>query len=95
VLLVRSAQKQPAPRGGSWPEKVAAWMLSTFRYMIPAAAQPVRPARLAEFVDVVLRMLPTGIHVVAPELLWQAVQAPHMQDVVRAWLNTGQDSQAD
>lgn len=95
VLLVRSAQQQPRAAGGSLPEKVAAWMLSTFKYMIPAAAQPVRPARLAEFVEVVLRVLPAGIHVVAPELLWQAVQAPHMQDVVRAWLNTGQDCQAD
>jgi hypothetical protein len=90
VLLVRSAQTQPARRGGRLPEEVAAWMLSTFRYMIPAAAQPVRPARLAEFVEVVLRVLPAGIHVVAPELLWQAVQAPDMQEVVRAWLNTGE-----
>ncbi|WP_096699689.1 hypothetical protein [Polaromonas sp. AER18D-145] len=95
VLLVRSAQQQPRAPGGSLPGKVAAWMLSTFKYMIPAAAQPVRPARLAEFVEVVLRVLPAGIHVVAPELLWQAVQAPHMQDVVRAWLNTGQDCPAD
>lgn len=63
--------------------------------MIPAAAQPVRPARLAEVVEVVLRRLPAGIHVVAPELLWPAVQAPRMQDVVRAWLNTGQHCQAD
>lgn len=95
VLLVRSAQKQQTPRGGSLPEKLATWMLSTFRYMIPAAAQPVRPARLAEFLDLVLRMLPAGIHVVTPELLWRAVQAPHMQDVVRAWLNRGQDALAD
>ncbi|WP_341922750.1 hypothetical protein [Polaromonas sp. YR568] len=95
VLLVRSAQKQLTPRGGRLPEKVAAWMLSALNYMIPAAAQPVRPARLAEFVDVVLRVLPPGIHVVAPELLWRAVQAPRMQDVVQAWLNTGQASLAD
>ena len=95
VLLVRSAQKQPARRSGSLPEKVAAWMLSTFRYMIPAAAQPVRPARLAEFVDVVLRVLPAGIHVVAPELLWRAAQAPDMQGMVQAWLNTGQQSLVD
>ncbi|MEO6015949.1 MAG: hypothetical protein ABIP46_01735, partial [Polaromonas sp.] len=58
LLLVRSARKadDAAPRG--FLEKTAAWMLSTLKYMIPATEQPVRPARLAEFVEAVLRVLP-------------------------------------
>lgn len=90
VLLVRSAQKQAATGGRGFLEKVAAWMLSTLKYMIPVSEQPVRPARLAEFVDLALRGLPAGTHVVPPELLWQAGQARNMQTVVQAWLNTRQ-----
>lgn len=94
VLLVRSAQKQLAPGGAGMLEKAAAWMLSVFSYMIPAAAQPVRPARLAEFVDLVLQALPAGTHVVAPECLWRAGQAQDMRSVVRTWLNKGQPPEA-
>lgn len=88
VLLVRSAQK-PLPREGRPAlERVAARMLSVLAYMIPASSMPVRPTRLAEFVDAALRVLPPGTHVAAPELLWQAGQAADMQGVIRAWLNT-------
>jgi hypothetical protein len=90
VLLVRSAQKPSARERLGFPENVAAWMLSTLKYMIPAGEQPVRPVKLAEFVDLALRALPAGTHVAAPELLWQASQAPNMHSVVQAWLNTGQ-----
>jgi hypothetical protein len=88
VLLVRSAQK-PLPRA-SRPalEKLASWMLSILTYMIPASSMPVRPTRLAEFVEAALRVLPPGTHVAAPELLWQAGQATDMQHVIKAWLNT-------
>ncbi len=88
VLLVRSAQKQSARAERSALEKLAAWMLSVMKYMIPASALPVRPTKLAEFVDAVLRVLPAGTHVVGPELLWQAGQAADMQGVIQAWLNT-------
>ncbi|MBA4329885.1 MAG: hypothetical protein C0428_16795 [Polaromonas sp.] len=88
VLLVRSAQKPRPQAGRPLLEKLAAWMLSTLAYMIPTSALPVRPARLAEFVDAALRVLPAGTHVAAPELLWQAGQAGDMQGVIKAWLNT-------
>ncbi len=94
VLFVRSAQKQNGPANAGFLEKTAAWMLSIFRYMIPAAAMPVRPAKLAEFVDAALRVLPAGTHVAAPELLWQAGQSQDMQGVVRAWLNRAQQPTA-
>jgi hypothetical protein len=93
LLLVRSAQKPKALSGASALEKIAAWMLSVFKYMIPSAEQPVRTGKLAEFVDEALRVLPAGVHVAGPELLWQAAQSRDMRSVVQAWLNTGQASE--
>lgn len=101
VLLVRSARKVQAVSSGNFFERTAAWMLSILKFMIPAAEQPVRPAKLAEFVDTALAMLPPGTHVAAPELLWQANQSSgtSMRDVVRAWLaathNPEQNSSPD
>jgi hypothetical protein len=74
VLLLRSARKADAAVQQGWLEHTAGWMLSTLKYMIPASEQPVRPAKLAEFVDAALQLLPPGTHVAAPELLWQAGQ---------------------
>lgn len=94
VLLLRSAQKPRPPAGRPALERLAAWMLSVLAYMIPASSMPVRPTRLAEFVEAALRVLPPGTHVAAPELLWQAGQAADMQGVIRAWLNTTDASRA-
>jgi hypothetical protein len=98
VLLLRSARKaddaaHKVHRG--WLEQTAGWMLSTLKYMIPASEQPVRPAKLAEFVDAALQLLPPGTHVAAPELLWQAGQTAGgsdkgqspMQRLVQTWLD--------
>lgn len=109
MLLVRSARKTEGPVAAGFLEKTAGWMLSTLKYMIPATEQPVRPAKLAEFVDAALRVLPLGTHVAAPELLWQAGQShsasqnASMHSLVQAWLDAGhnpkqnpkQDSQPD
>jgi hypothetical protein len=93
LLLVRSARKAQDAAGKNFLEKVAAWMLSTLKFMIPQAEQPVRPAKLAEFVDAALQVLPPGTHVAAPELLWQANQSgggrlagASMHSVVQTWL---------
>ncbi|MCZ8254096.1 MAG: hypothetical protein O9327_00265, partial [Polaromonas sp.] len=102
VLLVRSARKAQAVQSRNFLERTAAWMLSVLKFMIPAAEQPVRPAKLAEFVDTALAMLPLGTHVAPPELLWQANQSTaagwggdrgdakgngnSMRQVVQAWL---------
>jgi len=97
LLLVRSARKAPDAAGKHFLERVAAWMLSTLKFMIPQAEQPVRPAKLAEFIDAALQVLPPGTHVAAPELLWQANQSgggkgvgrqpgSGMHAVVQAWL---------
>ncbi len=92
VLLVRSAQKRTALSGASFLEKIAFWMLSVFKYMIPSAEQPVRTVKLAEFVDAALRAMPAGVHVAGPELLSRVVQSPNLQDSVQAWLNTEQSA---
>ena len=97
LLLVRSACKPEADARGNFFEKTAAWMLSTLAYMIPASEQPVRPAKLAHFVDAALRVLPPGTHVAPPELLWRANQtvtrseeaADSMHALVRGWLEAG------
>ncbi|RYX93673.1 MAG: hypothetical protein EOO28_17945 [Comamonadaceae bacterium] len=90
LLLVRSARKAEADAAGGFLEKTAAWMLSIFKYMIPANEQPVRPARLAEFIDEALRVLPPGNHVAPQELLGIAPGqsgARDMKEVVRNWLH--------
>jgi hypothetical protein len=96
LLLVRSARKPDAATGGNVLEKTAAWMLSTLAYMIPASEQPVRPVKLAHFIDEALQRLPPGTHVASPELLWRANQtvarseaADSMQALVRGWLEAG------
>jgi hypothetical protein len=91
LLLVRSAQKTVAIKHTNFLKKTAAWMLAILGYMIPATEQPLRPGKLAEFVEAALRVLPPGTHVASPELLWRASQAQPkgggMQGVVKAWLN--------
>ena len=88
MLLVRSAQKSHlAPASGPL-QKTAAWMLFTLSYMIPATEQPIRPSKLAEFIDIALHQLPEGTHVASPELLWHCADQGDAQLVVKAWLNS-------
>ena len=85
LLLVRSAQKPPRQGAGGPLRALAAWMLSITRLMVPASEQPVRAASVAELVSVALEFAPPGIHVAAPELVWQASQGP-LVPLVRHWL---------
>lgn len=94
VLLVRAAALPVLASALSLPEQLARWMLSMSKYMIPAHDQPVRPARVAEFIEAALRVLPPGTHVAAPELLHRASPASRqantpaisMAQVVQDWL---------
>ena len=94
VLLVRAAAVPVVASAASLPEQLARWMLSISNYMIPAHDQPVRPARVAEFIEAALRVLPPGTHVAAPELLHRASPARRqantpaitMAQVVQDWL---------
>ncbi|MDR6886432.1 MULTISPECIES: hypothetical protein [Variovorax] len=85
VILLRSARKPLNARLANPAERLAAWMLSIMRFMVPASEQPVRPSKVAELVDMALRIAPAGVHVAAPELVWQAAQGD-MQPVLRRWL---------
>lgn len=88
LILVRSAQKPAKGARGSAPQRLAEWMLSIARFMVPASEQPVRAAVVAQFVDAALRLAPPGTHVAPPELVWQAAQgsAEDGEAAVRAWL---------
>ena len=85
LLIVRSAQKPgPAPAPGLLTG-LAHWMLSIFKYMVPSSEQPVRAAKVAQFVAVALQLAPPGIHIAAPETVWQAAQGD-LHTAVRQWL---------
>ncbi|AMO22946.1 hypothetical protein GCM10027034_34620 [Ramlibacter solisilvae] len=85
LLIVRTAQK-PSDRAAPNPlAAVAHWMLSAFKYMVPSGELPVRAVKVAEFVACALRMAPPGIHVAAPETVWQASQGQVRAEVAR-WL---------
>lgn len=85
LLIVRAAEKPRRERAGSWPQALARWMLSVTGYMVPNREQPVRSAKLAEFVAHALRLAPPGIHVAASDLVWTAAQGD-VRAAVKEWL---------
>jgi len=85
LLLVRSAQKPGPVRYPSLGDRLAAWMLSVGRFMVPSSEQPVRASKVAEMVDVALRIAPPGVHVAAPEVVWRATQG-ELRSVVEGWV---------
>lgn len=85
VILVRSAQKPTALKHANVGEKLAAWMLSITRFMVPSSEQPVRASKVAELVDVALSLAPPGVHIAAPDLVWRASQGD-LRGVARDWL---------
>ncbi|MGJ7604334.1 hypothetical protein ACSFA7_08320 [Variovorax sp. LT1R20] len=86
VILVRSARKPLYAKFANPAERLAAWMLSVVRFMVPSSEQPVRASKVAELVDVALRIAPSGVHVAAPEMVWEASQGQQMQAVAQRWL---------
>ena len=85
VLLVRSAQKPKDARLTHPAERLAAWMLSIIRFMVPASEQPVRAAKVAELHDLALAIAPPCVHVAPPEMVWQAAQG-ELRAVATGWL---------
>jgi len=85
LLLVRTAQKPGPAAQRRHLHKVASWMLGITGTMVPQTGQPVRAAKVAEFVDLALRELPGGNHVFAPEVVWQAAQgdSAHMRRLLK------------
>ena len=85
LLILRSAQKPGVVAQRSAATRLAHWMLSVVKYMIPSSEQPVRAGKVAELLALALRLAPPGIHVAAPELVWQASQGD-LPEVTRRWL---------
>jgi hypothetical protein len=86
LLIVRSAQKAPPAGRTSFPQKIAQFMLSVGKYMVPSSEQPVRAVNVAQFVAQALQLAPPGIHVASSETLWQAAQGDARTAVI-AWLD--------
>lgn len=90
VVFVRSAQPpQDEAPGGPWLQRVADGVLAQLRVMTPQAEQPVRAAKVAQFVAELAAQLPRaapGTRVAPPELVWQAAQMPDSAPLARAWL---------
>lgn len=85
LLILRSARKPQAQRARSTPARLADWMLGIFKYMVPSSEQPVRASRVAQLLAAALRIVPPGIHVAPPEVVWQAAQQDPAE-VARRWL---------
>jgi hypothetical protein len=85
VLLIRSAQKPGAVSAPAFLPRVAQWMLSVFKFMVPSSEQPVRAAKVAELLALALRLAPPGIHIAPPELVWRAAQG-NLRELARQWL---------
>lgn len=93
LVFMRMAQAGGAGRDGrhkpSPPQRLAAWMLSQLRWMVPQREQPVRSdtvARVAAALAVALPQAAPGTRVLPPELLWQAAQSASAEALVTAWL---------
>ena len=85
LLFVRTAQKPgPSPAPGILP-RLAHWMLSVLKYMVPSSEQPVRAVKVAQLVAFALQTAPAGIHVAPAELVWRAAQGD-LHETVRLWL---------
>lgn len=85
LLILRSAQKPPDARQAHVLSRLAHWMLGIFKYMVPSSEQPVRAAKVAELLAAALGMAPPGIHIAAPDMVWQAAQQD-VRTVARRWL---------
>jgi len=85
LLLIRSAQKPGAAAASGIPSRIAHWMLSVGKFMVPNSEQPVRATKVAELLAVALQLAPPGIHIAPPELVWRAAQGD-LREVAGQWL---------
>lgn len=86
LLILRSAAKPHSERHANVFARVAHFMLSISKYMVPSSEQPVRALKVAQLLAVALQVAPPGIHVAAPETVWRAAQGD-LRGVVREWLS--------
>lgn len=91
LLFVRPTQDAVAASLTTWPQRLARWMLSQLRYMIPQQERPLRAGAVAAFVFEVLlqwRDAAPGTRIAAAPLLWAGAQTGQLQTVVQRWLHS-------
>ena len=92
-MFVRSAQKPGSARATQWLQRLADGVLAQMQMMVATPDQPVRAAKVAQFVLELAAQLPAsspGTRVAPPELVWQAAQLRDAESLVRAWLARGE-----
>lgn len=85
VIFVRSAGEVPRPRAGHPLQRLAFAMLGVLHHLIPARQKPVSAERVARFAADLLAQAPAGLHVIAPEQVWDAAQG-EPEDAMSRWL---------
>ena len=93
LVFVRSAQKPGSARATQWLQRLADGVLAQMQMMVATPDQPVRAAKVAQFVLELAAQLPAsspGTRVAPPELVWQAAQLRDAESLVRAWLARGE-----
>ncbi|HYE71100.1 MAG TPA: hypothetical protein VD932_06215 [Aquabacterium sp.] len=99
--IVRPARAGTAAAGAAVGEgrlqRLGRALLSQLHWMVPQREQPLRAAKIAEFVVELARGLPGAPHgtrVVPPELLWDWAQPGGGDRVLQAWLQAPQTADA-
>jgi NADPH:quinone reductase-like Zn-dependent oxidoreductase len=89
LAFMRIAQDSTAQAAAPAPQRLARWMLSQMRWMIPQQEQAVRLETVARVAAAWAALWPQaqpGTRVLPSELLWQAAQVKDARSVVRPWL---------
>lgn len=89
VFCRLATSADPADAAAAAPQRLAAWMLSTLQWMVPAWHAPVLPTTVARVVSAVLQSwaeAPAGTRVLPAELLWHAAQTRDVLPLVHDWL---------
>jgi hypothetical protein len=92
LVFVRSAARVAAADERHWARRIARFVLSQLRWMVPQREQAVRSETVATFVAqlaVGLDDATPATRVAPPELVWQAAQTEDVAGLVRSWLDTG------
>jgi hypothetical protein len=106
LVLVRPASASMSAEGKAytlgwqgWGERLADWMLSNLRFMVPARQLPVRPDSIAALVVALVHALEkqtpaegagvSSTWVVPAETVWAAAQPAGLHPTVQALLNPG------
>lgn len=85
LIIIRSARKPGEAPAQDLGVRIARFMLSAFKYMVPGSEQPVRASVVAGLLAEALALAPPGIHIAAPEQVWRAAQG-QMRAVAMQWL---------